>query len=144
MTGPPAARPPFTGSAQIREQQIAALKFRSDRIDVLENNQRTEVITEAEARRRLRLGGYEPVGNNTVKYLRRVPRLPGPIDGHKRKAPPRAADNFTTVGRCNARQEQRFLASKHPWAEAPVAGSQPAESVVEQIEPNQAIYEHKS
>lgn len=75
---------------------------------------------------------------------RRLARLPGPIDGPTRKAPPRAADNFTTEGPSNPRQEHCFTASKHPWSAAPVAGSQPAESVVEQIEPNQAIYEHKS
>jgi hypothetical protein len=142
--GPPSAKTPVTGSAQIRGHEIAALKFRADYVDVLENNRRIEVITQTEARRRLALGGYEPVGNNTVKYLRRVPRLPGPIDGPNRKTPPRAADNFTTVGKSNARQEQRFFATKHPWARAPVAGSQPAEYVVEQVEPNQATYEHKS
>jgi hypothetical protein len=62
MTGPPAAKPPVTGSALIREQQIPTLKFRSEFIDVLENNRRIEVITIAEAVRRLALGGYEPVG----------------------------------------------------------------------------------
>ena len=123
MIGPPAARPLLTGSAQIREQQIATLKFRSKFIDVLENNRRVEVVSQTEARRRLVLGGYEAVGNNTVKYLRRVPSLPGPTDGPKRKAPPRAADNFTTTGRCDSRQEHRFAASKHPWAGAPIAGA---------------------
>lgn len=78
MSGPWAARPPVTGSAQIREQQIAALKFRSENIDVLENNRRIEVITLAEARRRLAIGGYEAVGNNTVKYLRQGTAVAGP------------------------------------------------------------------
>jgi hypothetical protein len=123
MTGPPAARPLVTGSAKIREQQIATLKFRSEFIDVLENNRRIEVVTQAEARRRLMLGDYEPVGNNTVKYLRRVPPPPGPIDGPTRKAPPRAADNFTTAGLCDSHREHRFFAAKHPWAGAPIAGN---------------------
>jgi hypothetical protein len=56
MTGPPTARV-STGSAQIREQQLAALKFRSEYVDVLENNRRIEVITQAEAKRRIALGG---------------------------------------------------------------------------------------
>jgi hypothetical protein len=117
MTGPPAVRPSVPGSAQIREQQIAALKFRSESesVDVLENNRRIEVVTQAEARLRLALGGYEAVGNNTVKYLRRVPPAPGPIDGPIRKVPPRGADNFTTKGPCNFRLEHRFSASKNPW-----------------------------
>jgi hypothetical protein len=115
MTGPPAARRPITVSAQIREQELAELKFHTDYIDVLENNRRIDVITQAEARRRLALGGYEAVGNNTVKYLRRVPRLPGPIDGPNRKALPRATDNFTTTGPCDSRREHRFSGSKHPW-----------------------------
>jgi hypothetical protein len=124
MTGPPAERPLFTGSAQIREQQIAELKFRSEQVDVLENNRRVDVITQVEARKRLALGGYEAVGNNTIKYLRRVPRLPSPIDGPIRKAPPRAADNFTTTGPCDSRREHRFSASKHPWSVALNAGAQ--------------------
>jgi len=115
MTGPPVARTPVPGSAQIREQQIAALKFRSAQVDVFENNRRIDVITQVEARKRLALGGYEAVGNNTIKYIRRVPRLPGPIDGPIMKAPPRAADNFTTTGPCDSRREHRFCASKHPW-----------------------------
>jgi hypothetical protein len=115
MTGPPRARPPITGLAQIREHEIAALKFRTEYIDVLENNRRIDVITQTEARRRLALGGYESVGNNTVKYLRRVPRLPAPIDGPNRKAPPRATDNFTTTGPCDSRREHRFSGSNHPW-----------------------------
>jgi len=86
MTGPPVARTPVPGSAQIREQQIAALKFRSAQVDVFENNRRIDVITQVEARKRLALGGYEAVGNNTIKYIRRVPRLPGPIDGPIMKA----------------------------------------------------------
>lgn len=122
MTGPLTAEPK-TGSAQIREQQLATLKFRSEFIDVLENNRRMEVITKAEARRRLALGGYEPVGNNTIKYLRRLPTLPGPIDGVNRKAPPRAADNFTTARPFDSRQEHRFSAFKHPWSVAPNAGA---------------------
>ena len=115
MTGPPSVRPPITGSAQIREHELAALKFRTEYIDVLENNRRIDVITQAEARRRLALGGYEAVGNNTVKYLRRVPRRPGPIDGPTRKAPPRADDNFTTIGLCDSRRGHRFSGYKHPW-----------------------------
>lgn len=95
MTGPPAATP-STVSAQIREQQIPALKFRSDYVDVLENNKRVEVISQAEALRRVRIGGYVAVGNNTVKYLRRqAPELP--VDGPVRNAVPRAQANFTTT-----------------------------------------------
>ena len=116
---PPAITPaPATGSAQIREQQIAALKFRSEFVDILENNRRIEVINQSEARRRLALGGYEAVGNHTVKYLRRLPRPPGPIDGPNRKSPPRAADNFTIMGPRNSQKEHRFPAFKHPWAAA--------------------------
>jgi hypothetical protein len=123
MTVPPAARPHVPGSAQIREQQIAALKFRSEYVDVLENNRRIEVVNQAEARLRLTIGGYEAVGNNTVKYLRRIPPVPGPSDGPKRKSPPRAADNFTTAGSCDASLEHRFKAFKHPWSKAPIAGA---------------------
>jgi hypothetical protein len=112
---PPAAVPP-AGSAQIREQEIATLKFRSNDIDVLENNRRIEVITQAEARRRIALGGYEPVGNNTVKYIRRIPIVDGPIDGPVRRTLPRAPDNFT-VDRARGHQfGHRFPAHRHPWA----------------------------
>ncbi len=120
-TGPPNARPPSV-SAQIREQQSAALKFRSEQIDVLENNRRIEVITQSEARRRIAIGGYEAVGNNTVKYIRRLPPLGGPVDGPPRKVPPRASDNYTVTG---IRQHQfgpRFEVHGHPWHDAPMAG----------------------
>ncbi len=96
-TGPPAERPPVAGSAQIREQQSAVLRFRSAYIDVLENNQRIEVITQSEARRRIEIGGYEAVGNNTVKYLRRLWRIEGSVDGPSRKSPPAAQDNFSQL-----------------------------------------------
>lgn len=74
MTGPPAALAASTVSAQIREQEQPTLKFRSEYVDVLECSRRVEVITQAEARRRLKIGGYEAVGNNTVKYLRLISR----------------------------------------------------------------------
>lgn len=121
MTGPP-ARWQATVSAQIREHEQPALKFRDNYIDVLEHNRRIEVITEAEARRRLRIGGYEAVGNNTIKYLRRLPWDGGPIDGPKRKCPPSAVDNSTTSGACRFRTEHRFPAASHPWSHAPTAG----------------------
>jgi hypothetical protein len=123
MTGPPTGRV-STGSAQIREQQLAALKFRSEYVDVLENNRRIEVITQAEAKRRIALGGYEAVGNNTAKYLRRLPRLEGPIDGPPRKSPPRATDNFTIHRTSGNEYHPRFPARSHPWAKAPLAGRQ--------------------
>jgi integrase len=50
MKGPPAITADATGSAQNREQELASLKFRSEYIDVLENNRRIEVVTKAEAR----------------------------------------------------------------------------------------------
>jgi hypothetical protein len=114
MTRPPPARLSIAGSAPIREHNLAALKFRTEYIAVLENNRRIDVISQAEARRRLALGGYEAVGNNTVKYLRRVPRPLGPIDGPNRKVPPRATDNFTTMGPCDPHSEHRFSGLKHP------------------------------
>ena len=107
-------REPSSDSASIREQEISALKFRSTNVDVLENNRRIEVVTDAEARRRLRLGGYEPVGN-TVKYIRRLPIVGGPVDGPVRKAVPRASDNFTIDKARGHQFSRRFLPDRHPW-----------------------------
>jgi hypothetical protein len=121
VTGPPAVKI-ATVSGQIREQQLAALKFRSEYIDVLENNRRVEVIGQAEARRRLRVGGYEAIGNNTVKYLRRIPYGGGSIDGPVRKQPPRAADNFTIDRTRGTEYHHRFRVRTHPWAKASFAG----------------------
>jgi hypothetical protein len=110
---------PSTVSAQIREQEQPTLKFRSEYVDVLENNRRVEVITEAEARRRLVLGGFEAVGHNTVKYIRRLPRANGPIDGPLRKSPPRASDNYTVMQASN-RFDHRFIPTRlHPWRKGP-------------------------
>jgi len=116
MTGPPATRPASTVPAQIsRAQQIAALRFCSEFVDVRdENGRRLDVISQAAARQFLTIGGYEAKGNGTVKYLRREPRIELPIDGPKRNAPPRAAANFTTTRRGNE-HSHRFPSHNHPW-----------------------------
>lgn len=114
MTGPPAIRPVSTVPAQIRAQQIAALKFRSDCVDIRENDRLIGVVSQAKARQFLAIGGYEPVGRETVKYLRRLPTTTGPIDGPARNVPPRASDSRTTTNRGNE-HAHRFPAHNHPW-----------------------------
>ena len=115
VTGPPAAASASTVPAQIRAQQIAALKFCSEYVDVRdENGRRTGVISQEQARRFLAIGGYEAKGQGTVKYLLRSPVVVGPVDGPKRNVPPRASDNFTITKRGNE-HEHRFAGHNHPW-----------------------------
>jgi hypothetical protein len=122
MTGPPAATP-STVPAQIRAQQIAALKFCSENVEVRENGRLIDVISEAEARRRIAKGGYEAEGHNTVKYLRRLPRPERPPDGPQWKGARRAADSYT-VRMAGIDYEHRFAAHQHPW---PAPGKQTQE-----------------
>ena len=103
-----------TVPAQIRAQQIAALKFRSDFVDIRENDRLIGVVSQAKARQFLAIGGYEAVGQCTVKYLRRLRAAAGPVDGPKRNVPPRASDNRTTTNRGNE-HTHRFAAHSHPW-----------------------------
>ena|ERR1035437_4613336 len=110
----PAVMPASTVPAQIRAQQITALKFCSEFVDVRENGQRIAVISQATARQFLVIGGYEAVGQATIKYLRRVPAPQGPVDGPERTVPPRAADNFTVTKRGNE-HGHRFPAHNHPF-----------------------------
>jgi len=114
VTSPPAVKPVSTVPAQIRAQQIAALKFCSDSVDVREGTRRIAVSSEEKARQFLAIGGYEAVGQGTVKYLRLLPVAQCPLDGPTRNVPPRASDNCTTTSRGNE-HAHRFPAHSHPW-----------------------------
>lgn len=115
MTGPPAIKPVSTVPAQIRAQQLAALKFCSDYVEVRdENGRRIDAVGQSKARLLLAIGGYEAIGQATVKYLRRVPIPQGALDGPTRKVPPRASDNRTTTTHGNE-HAHRFAAYTHPW-----------------------------
>src|ERR1700674_3027458 len=118
MTDPPAARPALTASAQIRAQQVAALKFCSDDVDIRENNRRVGFTSQSGARLLLVIGGYEGVGNDTVKYIRRLGPTDGPIDGRERSTPPQAADNFTIERTHGNQYHQRYPSHRHPWQRA--------------------------
>jgi hypothetical protein len=115
MTSPPAMRPVSAVPAQIRVQQIAALKFCSNDVDVRDKNGlRIDVISQWNARQFLAIGGYEAIGQATIKYLRRLPATGGPIDGPKRNVPPRASENHTTAN-CGNEHAHRFPPHNHPW-----------------------------
>src|SRR5690242_7562555 len=114
MTGPPAIKPVSNDPAQIRAQQLAALKFCSDRVDVRDNGRLIGVVSQAKARQFLALGEYEAVGQGTIKYLRRVSEVQAPVDGPARNVPPRASDSRTTTNRGNE-HVHRFAVYNHPW-----------------------------